>query len=149
MKIVLLNDIDNLGATGEVVAVKDGYARNYLIPAGFALKADPRNMKMLDAQKRVAEARVLREVKTHKAMASRLTQTEVRAKLRAGAEDKVFGAVTSATVAELLREKGLEIDRRIIDLPEPIKSLGVYNVPVKLHSDVTAFIKVRVEKEEE
>lgn len=145
MKIVLLNDFDKLGVTGDVVVVKDGYARNYLIPGGLALKADPRNLKMLEAQKRIAEAKVLREVKTHKAMAARLTKTELIARVQVGEEDRIFGAVTSANIAEMLAEKGVEIDRRIINLPEPIKALGVYNVPVRLHKDVTAFVKVRVE----
>jgi len=149
MKIVLLNDIEKLGATGDVVTVKDGYARNFLIPSGWALKADPRNMRMLEAQRRVAEAKTLRELKTHKSMATRLTGTELVTQLRVGEEERVFGAVTSANIADMLAEKGINIDRRNIDLSDPIKALGVYNVPVKLHADVTAFVKVRVEKEEE
>jgi len=149
MKIVLINDVEKLGATGDVVTVKDGYARNYLIPGGFALKADPRNIKMLEAHKRMADAKVLREVKTHKAMAARLTKTELIARVQVGEEDKIFGSVTSANIADMLAEKGLEIDRRIINLTDPIKALGVYNVPVKLHADVTAFVKVRVEPQQD
>lgn len=145
MKIVLINDVDKLGVTGDVVDVKDGYARNYLIPGGMALKADPRNIKMLEAQKRLADAKVMRELKTHKAMAAKLTKTELVARVQVGEEDRIFGSVTSANIAEMLAEKGVEIDRRIILLAEPIKALGVYNVPVKLHTDVTAFVKVRVE----
>jgi len=148
MKIVLLSDVEKLGSTGDVVTVKNGYARNYLIPIGMALKADIRNMRMLEAQRRVAESKILRELKTHKSIATRLTKTELVTKLRVGEEDRVFGAVTSANIADMLTEKGIEIDRRIIDLPEPIKALGAYNIPIKLHADVTAFVKVRVEREE-
>ena len=106
-------------------------------------------MRMLEAQRRVAEAKTLRELKTHKSMATRLTGTELVTQLRVGEEERVFGAVTSANIADMLAEKGINIDRRNIDLSDPIKALGVYNVPVKLHADVTAFVKVRVEKEEE
>ena len=147
MKVVLLNDIEKLGETGDIVTVKDGFARNYLIPANHALKADPRNLKMLEAQKRVAEAKTMRELKTHKAMSARLLKTELITHLKVGEEDKVFGAITSANISEMLAEKGIEIDRRILDLPEPIKALGVFNVPVKLHADFTTIVKVRVEKE--
>lgn len=147
MKIVLLEDIEKLGVTGDVVTVKDGYARNFLIPAGFALYANPRNLKMLEAQKRVAEAKIMRELKTHKAMAMKLAQSELIFKVQTGSNEKIFGAVTSANIAQKLGERGVEIDRRIIDLPDPIKSLGVFNVPVKLHSEITAHVKVRVEKD--
>jgi len=149
MKIVLLDEVKKLGNTGDVVTVKDGYARNFLIPLGKALKADPRNIKMLEAQRRIAEAKAMREVKTHKDMAARLTKTELVARVQVGEENKIFGSVTSANIAEMLAEKGVEIDKRIIDLSDPIKALGVYNVPVKLHTDVTAFIKVRVEPNKE
>jgi large subunit ribosomal protein L9 len=148
MKIVLLSDVEKLGSTGEVVTVKDGYARNYLIPIGYALKADTRNVRMLKAQQQVAEAKVLRELKTHKAMQLRLAKTELTTKVKTGEEDKMFGAVTSVDIAKMLAEKGIEIDRRIIDLPEPIKALGIYNVRVRLHANVIAMVKVRVEKEE-
>lgn len=146
IKIVLQNDVPKLGAAGEVITVKDGYARNYLIPAGLALKADPSNMRRLEAQRKAVESRMLREMKTHQALAIRLSRTEVIARVQTGEEDRMFGAVTSSDIASMLAEKGVEIDRRIIDLPDPIKALGVYNVPVKIHADVTAFVKLRVEK---
>ena len=148
MKIVLLSDVDKLGSTGEVVNVKDGYARNFLIPIGYALKADPRNMRMLKAQQFAAEAKILKELKTHKAMQMRLAKTELTTKVKTGEDDKMFGAVTSVDISTMLAEKGIEIDRRIIDLPDPIKSLGVYNVKVRLHTNVVAIVKVRVEKDE-
>lgn len=148
MKIVLLSDVDKLGSTGEIVSVKDGYARNFLIPVGYALKADPRNMRMLKAQQQIAEAKVLRELKTHKAMQMRMAKSELTIKVKTGEDDKMFGAVTSTDISSMLAEKGIEIDRRIIDLPEPIKSLGVYNIKVRLHTNVVAIVKVRVEKDE-
>ena len=148
MKIVLVEEVEKLGQPGDVVTVKDGYARNFLIPAGFALKADPKKMKMLEAQRRAAEDRQLRDVKTHQSLAERLKRVELIAKVQVGEEDRMFGAVTSVDIAALLAEKELIVDRRIIQLPEPIKALGAYTVPVKLHADVEAFVKVKVVKEE-
>lgn len=148
MKIVLLTDIDKLGQAGEMVAVKDGYARNFLIPTGMAVKADLKNLKQLEAQRKIAESRALREVKTHKSMATRLSKCEITAQVQVGEEDRLFGAVTSSDIAELLKKQDIVIDRRIIDLPEPIKALGIYTVPVKLHSDVVAHIKVKVVPED-
>lgn len=148
MKIVLLTEVDKLGSTGDVVTVKNGYARNLLIPAGMALKMTPQNMKLIEASRIEKEVRVLREVKTHHAMAARLAKTELTIKMQVGEEDKMFGAVTSADIAAALADQDLEIDRRIIDLSEPIKSLGVYNIPVKLHASVIARVKLNIVKDE-
>ncbi|MDP8239744.1 MAG: 50S ribosomal protein L9 [Candidatus Hatepunaea meridiana] len=148
MKIVLLTDVEKLGQSSDMVTVKDGYARNFLIPTGMAVKANPSNLKQLEAQRKIAKSRALRELKTHKSMATRLANCTLTAKLQTGEEDKVFGAVTSANIAELLAEQNIEIDRRIINLPEPIKALGVYTVPIKLHADVEAHIKVNIIKED-
>lgn len=145
MKIILSRDVDKLGAAGDVVIVKDGYARNYLIPAGFALKADKAGLKTIEAQRKASQLRAIREMKTHTAIAQRLSMLELITKVQVGEENRMFGAVTSADIAELIAQKGVEIDRRIIDLPEPIKSLGVHIVPIKLHADVVARVKVRVE----
>ena len=136
MKVVLLTDIDKLGQAGEMVTVKDGYARNFLIPIGMAIRADPSNIRRLEAQRKTAEARSLRELRTHKSLAVRLSKCEVTAKVQVGEEDRMFGAVTSADIVDL------------IDLPEPLKSLGVYSVPVKIHAEVEAHVKVKVVKEE-
>ncbi len=148
MKIVLVEQVTNLGVPGDVVTVKDGYARNFLIPAGFALKADPKKMKMLAIMRKNAEIKALKELKTHQSLADRLKQLEVIAKVQVGEEDRMFGAVTSVDIAGLIAEKGIEIDRRIIQLPEPIKALGSYTVPIKIHADVEAFIQVKVVKED-
>jgi large subunit ribosomal protein L9 len=149
MKVLLLQDYAKLGSAGQVVAVKDGYARNFLIPAGFASAADARNIKALEVRKRAAETRAIREVKTHKSLAARLAQLDLVARVQVGEEDRMFGAVTASDIAELIARQGVEVDRRIIALDEPIKALGVYSVPVKLHADVEAHIKVRVVKQEE
>ncbi|MBM3327564.1 MAG: 50S ribosomal protein L9 [Calditrichaeota bacterium] len=148
MRIVLKTEVDKLGKTGDIVTVKDGYARNYLIPAGLALLADERNLKALEAQRRQAETRALREMKTHQAVAQRMAKIELTATVQVGEEDRMFGAVTATDIAELLAAQGIEIDRRIIALEEPIKALGVYTVPIKLHAGVEAHIKIRVEKAE-
>ncbi len=148
MKIVLLEDISNLGDVSDIVTVKDGYARNYLIPSGKALPATKGNMKVLESIRKSIEAKSLRELKTHKALATRLSKIELTARVHTGEEDRMFGAVTSTDIAEMLAEKGIEIDRRIIELSEPIKALGIYNIPVRLHADVIATVKIRVEKDE-
>ncbi len=148
LKIVLLSDVEKLGQAGDMVTVKDGYARNFLIPVGMAVRADPRNLKLLEAQRKAAEAGAMRELRTHKALSLKLAKTELAARVQVGEEERVFGAVTSADIADLLTAQGIEIDRRIIDLPEPIKALGVYTIPIKLHADVEAHVKVRVVKEE-
>ncbi|MBM3328429.1 MAG: 50S ribosomal protein L9, partial [Calditrichaeota bacterium] len=118
------------------------------IPAGFALLASDRNLRSLEAQRKQAEAKSLREMKSHRAVAERIRREEVVATVQTGEEDRMFGAVTAADIAELLAAKGIEIDRRIIDLEEPIKALGVYTVPVKLHAGVEAHVRVRVIKAE-
>jgi large subunit ribosomal protein L9 len=148
MKIVLLEDVPKLGSAGDVTIVKDGYGRNFLIPTGKALLADPRNLKMIEFQKKVATSKAEREMKNHKAFAQRLAKLEVIAKVQTGEEDRMFGAVTSSDIAELLGRQGVDIDRRLIILDDPIKALGIYTVPVKLHSDVEAHVRVKVIKME-
>jgi len=149
VKIILIEDVEKLGGVGDTVTVKDGYARNFLIPSGKALPVTPGNMRVLDSIRKSAEAKALRELKTTRAMAARLAKLELVTKAQVGEEDRMFGAVTSSDIAEMIAEHGIEIDRRIIDLPEPIKALGIYNVPVRLHADVVATVRVRVEKAEE
>ncbi len=149
MKIVLLQDVTKLGIAGDVVTVKDGYGRNFLVPAGKALLASPKSLKLLEHQKQIATAKSERELKTHRSVAQKLSKVEVTAKVQTGEEDRMFGAVTSSDIAELLAAQGVEIDRRLIQLDEPIKALGIYTVPVKIHAEVEAHIRVRVVKAEE
>lgn len=149
MKILLLTEVEKLGKAGDVVTVKDGYGRNFLIPAGMASIANPRSIKALEAQKATAIARQGREVKTFEGRANVLKQTTITIEVQVGEGDKMFGAVTSADIsAKLAETAGLTIDKRIIVLPDPIKALGDHIVPVKLHASVDAHITVRVVKAE-
>jgi len=148
MKLVLLEDVSKLGLAGDVVIVKDGYGRNYLVPAGKALLASDKNLKLLEHQKQVAAKKAERVFKTHRSLAQRIAKLDLVAKVQVGEEERMFGAVTSSNIAELMASAGVEIDRRWIHLDEPIKALGVYTVAVKLHSDVEAHVRVRVVKED-
>ncbi|HHL73421.1 MAG TPA: 50S ribosomal protein L9 [Bacteroidetes bacterium] len=147
MKIILKKKYENLGDIGEVVTVKGGFARNFLIPQGIAIPATKQNMRVIEFEKErllAAEKRLIREAEELKA---KLDTISVTAEVQVGEEDKVFGSVTSQNIADLVAAKGFELDRRKIQLDEPIKALGVYEVPVKLHSEVEAKIKVWVVKQ--
>jgi len=147
MKIILKEDVENLGQPGDVVEVKDGYARNYLIPREFALRATPQNLKIYEQEKKRIEIKRSKDRRDAQAIAEKLQGVSLTATVAVGEEDKVFGSVTSQNVADLLADKGFEVDKRKIQLDEPIKALGVYDVPIKLHSEVEAQIKVWVVKE--
>lgn len=148
MRVLLVKDHDKLGRAGEVVTVKDGFARNLLIPAGVAVLADERNLRAVEAKRRAIQARVERERRAHQAQADRIAQLELVARVQVGEEDRMFGSVTSADLADLAAQAGVEIDRRQIKLDEPIKALGEYQVPVKLPSGVEAPLRVKVVKAE-
>lgn len=146
MDVILLEDIANLGGRGETVAVKSGYARNYLLPRRLALPATPAGLKMMKEEDRRRE---VHEVKLHREaeeQAKELNKVSCTAEVQAGEDDRVFGAVTSGDIAELLASQGFEIDKRRILLDEPLKALGVYTIPVRLHRDVEAKVKVWVVK---
>ncbi|MDZ7314975.1 MAG: 50S ribosomal protein L9 [candidate division KSB1 bacterium] len=147
MKIILKSDIDKLGKAGDIVETKRGYARNYLIPKGYAVEATPANLKIIEQEKAAAMRRLQKEIDEAKKFAEQLENVSVTATVQVGEENRVFGAVTNQTIAELLAEKGIEIDRKKILLEEPIKQLGVFDVPIKLHSEVEAKIKVWVVRE--
>ncbi len=147
MKIILRQDVDKLGKAGEIAEVKDGYARNYLIPRNIALEANPRNLKIFEQEKKRLAVKEAQAKRSAEQLAAQLETLSLTAKVAVGEEDKVFGAVTSQTIAELLSEKGFDIDRRKIHLDEPLKALGVYEVPIKLHSEVEPKVKVWVVKE--
>jgi len=149
MKIILLEDVVDLGRTGDLVNVKDGYARNYLLPRKLAIAATPKSVKAFEHQKRLAEAKIRKRKSEAQSQSERIESISLTIPQKAGEEDKLFGSVTSMTIAECLKEQeGIIIDRRKIELPEPIKKLGVYNIPVKIHPDVTANLRVWVVKEE-
>ncbi|MBN1464611.1 50S ribosomal protein L9 [candidate division KSB1 bacterium] len=147
MKIILKKDMEKLGKAGEIVVTKTGYARNYLIPQGFAIAASPANLKIYE-QERLAEQRIMqKEMLEAQALAEELDKVSITATVQVGEEDKVFGAVTNQHIADLLKEKGFDIDRKKIILEEPLKALGVFEVPIKLHSEVEARIKVWIVRE--
>ncbi len=148
MKVILKEDVKNLGMMGEIVNVKDGYARNYLIPKGLAIEANPRNIKQLEHHKRMIELKVKKLKNAAQSIAEKLSQKPVIIKAKAGEEDKLFGSVTSLDIEKALKEMGFDIDKKRIQLSEPIKRLGEYNVKVKIHPEITADVNLHVVKEE-
>ncbi len=149
MKIILRKNYESLGEIGKVVNVRDGYARNFLIPQKVAYPYAPGYVKMIENEKRAYHAKLSREINDAQTLAQKLNGVEITIEVQAGEEDKLFGSVTSQMIAEKLAEKGVEIDRRRIELSEPIKSLGIYKVPVKLHQQVTAEVNLSVTKQPE
>ncbi|MCD6234405.1 MAG: 50S ribosomal protein L9 [Candidatus Marinimicrobia bacterium] len=147
MKIILKENVENVGVAGDVVTVKDGYARNFLIPKGLAVQATRSNMKIAKELKKIEERKKTAAVDKARRLAEKLKNISLTTSVAAGEDDKIFGSVTSQTIAELLAEKGYDVDKRHIVLNEPIKALGVYDIPIKLHSDVTAEVKLWVVKE--
>ena len=148
MEVILRDHVEHLGRRGEIVKVADGYARNYLLPRKLALPATDANRKWVERERKLAEARDVEERGAAEAIATRLNTLELQINRRVGENDQLYGSVTNADIAELLTSKGFEIDRRKILLPDPIKTLGSNTVPVKLHREVTAQLKVSVGKEE-
>jgi large subunit ribosomal protein L9 len=147
MKIVLRTDVENVGRRGEVVKVANGFARNYLLPKNLALEATEGNLKKIVQERRVQEVHEAKEKQDAEALASRIAQLSCTAVRKVGENEVLYGSVTSADVAELLEKEGFSVDKRKILLEEPIKSLGIYEVPIKIHSQVTAHLKVWVVKE--
>lgn len=147
MKVIIRKDFESLGKVGEVVEVKNGYARNYLIPKGIALKADQKNVKLLQAEQQQIQFKLSKDIKSAEKVAEKLNNISCTATVTVGEEDKVFGSVTTQDIAELLSDKGFDIDRKKILLDEPIKALGIYTIPIKLHTEVEAKIKLWVVKE--
>jgi large subunit ribosomal protein L9 len=144
MKVILTQDIPALGNRTDVVDVKPGYARNYLIPQGKALPASDANLRRLQQQSKHEGLKSGRLKGKAEEQAKKLAEVSCTAPVQAGEDDKLFGSVTTSDIAELLAGQGIAIDKRKIVLEEPIKKLGVYNIPIKLHSDVEAIIKLWV-----
>jgi large subunit ribosomal protein L9 len=144
MEVILREHVDNLGRRGDVVKVAEGYARNYLLPRKLALAVNDNNKRQIDRERKLAEARDMEEKGAAEAIAARLTQLEVEIHRRVGENDTLYGSVTSQDVAQALKDKGFDIDKRKIALPDPIKALGETMVAVKIHRDVTAQVKVKV-----
>ena len=148
VEVILRKDVVDLGSAGEMVTVKPGYARNFLIPQGLALLATDGNRRRFEEERRQVEQASARERETARSLAEKLELQSLTFTVRAGEEGKLFGSVTAADIADRLAETGLEVDRRLIRLEEPIKELGVYDVAVRLHADVQPEIKVWVVAEE-
>jgi large subunit ribosomal protein L9 len=144
MEVILREHVDNLGRRGEVVKVADGYARNYLLPRKLALLVTEGNKKQIEREKVKFDAKEAEEQKVAQAMAERIANVDVEIARKVGETDALYGSVTSSDIAEALAKKGFELDRRKLVLQEPIKKLGEFSIPVKLHREVTAQIKLRV-----
>jgi large subunit ribosomal protein L9 len=144
MKVILKADIKELGRMGSVVSVKEGYARNYLVPKGLAVEALEKNVKALEHEKKKIEQFARKIRGGAEDLAARISALSLTIKAKAGEEEKLFGSVTSMDIADALKSEGFEIDKKKIGLEEPIKRLGSYTVPVKLHSDVSAQINIQV-----
>jgi large subunit ribosomal protein L9 len=144
MEVILREHVDNLGRRGDVVKVAEGYARNYLLPRKLALAVTDANKRQIDREKKVAEAKDAEERAQAEAVAQRLTAAEVEIARRVGENQTLYGSVTSADIAQALQARGIEIDKRRIQLSEPLKALGETTVPVKIHRDVTAQVRVKV-----
>ena len=147
MEVILREHVDNLGKRGEIVKVADGYARNFLLPRKLALPATDGNRKHVERERRIVESREAAEKVQAEAIAARLNMIDITITRRVGETDQLYGSVTAVDIADFLKSKGFEIDRRKLILPEPIKAIGEHTVPLKLHREVTVPLKVRVAKE--
>ena len=144
VEVILTEDISTLGSAGEVVRVRPGYARNYLLPQGKAMLATKGRVSELEHKRRVIEEKIRKEVGGHELVAKRLDKTEFVFQVLAGEDGKLFGSITNADIAGRLGEQGIKLDRRKIELVEPIKQLGEYEVTLKLHRKVSTQIRVKV-----
>jgi len=146
VNVILVEDVPALGKMGELVKVAGGYGRNFLIPCGKAIKATTQNVKILEHQTKQLKEKIDKIKREAERLAKRIEAASCTVAKPAGDEEKLFGSVTSMDIAESLRVDGIEIDRRKIILDEPIKTLGIYTIPIKLHPEVTAHVKVWVVK---
>jgi large subunit ribosomal protein L9 len=147
MEVILREHVDNLGERGQIVKVADGYARNYLLPRKLALLATDGNKMHVERERKIVEARESQERGLAEALAARLAVVEITIARRVGDTEQLYGSVTSADIADFLKEKGFDVDKRKLILPEPIKAIGEYEVPLKLHRAVSIPLKVQVVKE--
>ena len=147
MEVILREHVDNLGKRGEIVKVADGFARNYLLPRKLALPATEGNRKHVERERKIMEGREAEEESAADALASRLGSVDISIARRVGDTEQLYGSVTAADIVEFLKSKGFEVDRRKLILPEPLKSIGEFDVPLKLHREVTVPLKVKVVKE--
>ena len=146
MDVILLKDVEKLGAEGAVLTVKPGFARNYLLPRGLAVPATPQQLKAMEALRRQRSRQAERRKAELEALKQKLEARSLTLKLSLGEGEKPFGAITAHDVFEALQREGVEVDKHAVQLQQPIKALGVYDVPVRLHPDVTATLKLWVVK---
>lgn len=146
MRVILLEEVGKLGKMGDQVKVADGYARNFLIPRGMALEATPANLKNWEKQKFIGRTREAKAKEGALSLADRINNTSITIQRQAGEQDKLFGSVTKADIKEALAQAGIEVDKKKVLLEEPIKTLGLYNAPIRLHPEVMADLKVWVIK---
>ena len=144
MDIILLQDIETLGTSGDIVKVKPGYARNFLFPRGMAVRSSKRNRALADEKKSVANARALREAQAYDELMDKLKNTEITIEVQVGGEDRLFGSVTAQDIQKALSAKNIDVDRHLILLEEPIKALGIYDVPVKITKGLNQEVKIYV-----
>ncbi|HEY3884246.1 MAG TPA: 50S ribosomal protein L9 [Vicinamibacterales bacterium] len=144
MEVILREHVDNLGRRGDVVKVAAGYARNYLLPRKLALAVTENNRRQIDREKKAADVRETEEKAAAEAVAQRLSQLEIEIPRRVGEHDTLYGSVTSADIAHALQTKGFDIDKRKVQLAEPLKAIGESVVAVKIHRDVTAQVRIKI-----
>jgi large subunit ribosomal protein L9 len=149
MEVILRDHVENLGRRGDVVKVADGYARNYLLPRKLALPSTPGNLKVVERQRKIADAAELAERAGAEALAARLALAACVLARRVGEHEALYGSVTAADIADALAGQGFEIDKRKIQLAEPIKQIGEFSVAIRLHRDVVAHVPVKVTPLEE
>ncbi len=144
MRVILKEDVKDLGEIGSIVDVKNGFGRNYLIPRNLAAEANPRNIKQFEHEKNIILAKAKKVKESMQDLAGRISKLNISIEAKAGEEEKLFGSVTSKDIAEAIAAQGIDVDKRKVMLEEPIKRLGVYDVSVKIHQDITATLKIEV-----
>lgn len=149
VQVILLKEMENLGEVGEVVDVRPGYARNYLVPRGFAIRATKANLARIEEEREHLISAAQREIEQATSLASDIEGQSLNFPVKAGEDGKLFGSVSSSDIADALAEKGIDVDRRTVQLAEPIKQLGTYKVPIRLSADVQPEVTVWVVAEEE
>lgn len=147
MKVVLKDDIKNVGKMGQIVDVADGYARNYLVPRGLAVEANIKNLKSLEHEKKIIQEKAKKIKNSSQTLSDKISTMTLVIKAKAGDEGKLFGAVTSMDIAELLKNEGIEMDKKKIFLDEPIKRLGSYSVNIKIHPEISTHLNIQVVEE--
>jgi len=147
MKVILRKNYEKLGEIGEIVEVKNGFARNFLIPRQYAYAATPGNVKAFEEEKKQILKKETKELEEAQKLATDLENVSISIPVKVGEEDKIFGTVTTQMIADSLKEKGFEVDKRKIEITEPIKALGIYSVNVKLHPKVNTAVKTWVVRE--